>query len=253
MSYEQEALMAVGTRWHGSAVLVLGMAGLLIAAGISSADTSDVEAARGTDLTGLVRVETDRVAALERRVQDLDAEVEGLADAAADNPVRAVQAEVTRKADLAGFSEVEGPGVTVSLDDAPVPDDLSDLPQGTTPDDFVVHQQDVEAVVNALWTGGAEAMTIMDRRITTVSAVRCVGNVIILDGEVFSPPFTITAIGSPARLIDALDTSSGVQIYRQWADYIGLGFDVAEHESVALAAATGPTTMSFAAAERGVA
>lgn len=245
--------MAVGTRWHGSAVLVLGMAGLLIAAGISSADTSDVEAARGTDLTGLVRVETDRVAALERRVQDVDAEVEGLADAAADNPVRAVQAEVTRKADLAGFSEVEGPGVTVSLDDAPVPDDLSDLPQGTTPDDFVVHQQDVEAVVNALWTGGAEAMTIMDRRITSVSAVRCVGNVIILDGEVFSPPFTITAIGSPARLIDALDTSSGVQIYRQWADYIGLGFDVAEHESIALAAATGPTTMSFAAAERGVA
>ncbi len=245
--------MAVGARWHGSAVLVLGMAGLLIAAGISSADTSDVEAARGTDLTGLVRVETDRVAALERRVQDLDADVEGLADAAADNPVRVVQAEVTRKADMAGFSEVEGPGVTVSLDDAPVPDDLSDLPQGTTPDDFVVHQQDVEAVVNALWTGGAEAMTIMDRRITSVSAVRCVGNVIILDGEVFSPPFTITAIGSPARLIDALDTSSGVQIYRQWADYIGLGFDVAEHGSVALPAATGPTTMSFAAAERGVA
>lgn len=245
--------MAVGARWHGGAVLVLGMAGLLIAAGISSADTSDVEAARGTDLAGLVSIETDRVAALEQRVQDLDAEVDGLAESSADNPVRAVQDRVRQQADMAGFSQVEGPGVTVSLDDAPVPDDLTDLPEGTTPDDFVVHQQDVEAVVNALWTGGAEAMTIMDRRITSVSAVRCVGNVIILDGEVFSPPFTITAIGSPARLVDALDTSSGVQIYRQWADYIGLGFDITEHESVELPAATGPTTMSFAAAERGAA
>ena len=242
--------MAGGASWHGGAVLVLGMAGLLVAAGISSADTSDVETARGTDLESLVRAETDRVESLEGLSTDLTAEVEGLADSA-DNPGQAVLDEVSRQAQVAGFSEVEGPGVTVTLDDAPVPDDLSDLPQGTTPDDFVVHQQDVEAVVNALWTGGAEAMQIMDRRITSTSAVRCVGNVIILDGEVYSPPFTITAIGSPARLTDALDTSSGVQIYRQWADYIGLGFDIAEHESVTLPAATGPTTMSFATAQRG--
>ena len=243
--------MASGTRWNGSAVLVLGMAGLLIAAGISSADTSAVDVARGTGLADLARVETDRVGALEQRVQDLSTEIEGLAESSADNPVRAVQREVRQQADTAGFSEVNGPGVTVSLDDAPVPEDLSDLPEGTTLDDFVVHQQDVEAVVNALWKGGAEAMAIMDRRITSVSAVRCVGNVIILDGEVYSPPFTITAIGSHARLTDALDTSSGVQIYRQWAEYIGLGFDVTQHESVVLPAATGPTTMSFASAERG--
>jgi uncharacterized protein YlxW (UPF0749 family) len=251
MPYEREARMAVGTRWHGSAVLVLGMAGLLIAAGISSAGPADVEAARGADLAGLVRMETDRVSDLEQSVQDLGSEVERLADSSADNPVRVVQDEVAQQADMAGFSEVEGPGVTVSLDDAPVPDDLADLPDGTTPDDFVVHQQDVEAVVNALWTGGAEAMQIMDRRITSVSAVRCVGNVIILDGQVYSPPFSITAIGSPARLTDALDTASEVQIYRQWADYIGLGFGVSEHESVLLPAATGPTTLSFATAERG--
>jgi len=86
----------------------------------------------------------------------------------------------------------------------------------------------------------------MDRRITSVSAVRCVGNVIILDGQVYSPPFTITAIGNPAPLSSSLDRSSGVQIYRQWADYIGLGWSVTEHDSVVLPAATGPSTLLYA-------
>lgn len=238
--------MAVKPGWHGGAVLVLGAAGLLIAAGISLADTSTVDATRGTDLPQLVEAQTQRVAALETEVSELTAQIETAGEAAADDPVREIQRDVERKADMAGFTEVEGPGVTVSLDDAPVPKDLTDLPEGTSPDDYVVHQQDVEAVVNALWDGGAEAMQIMDRRLTSVSAVRCVGNVIILDGQVYSPPFTITAIGDPASLTGSLDRSSGVQIYRQWADYIGLGYSVSEHDSVGLPAATGPSALTHA-------
>ena len=38
--------------------------------------------------------------------------------------------------------------------------------------DYVVHQQDIEAVVNALWAGGAESMQIMDQRVLFNSAVR---------------------------------------------------------------------------------
>lgn len=241
--------MAATTGWRGGAVLLLGVAGILIAAGISLADTSDVDATRGTDLPSLVDDETARVAELEEQATELTEQVETLSDVSADDPARRTQPEVDTQADMAGFSEVEGPGVTVTLDDAPVPDDLTDLPDGTSADDYVVHQQDVEAVVNALWDGGAEALQIMDRRITSVSAVRCVGNVIILDGQVYSPPFTITAIGSPARLSTSLDRSSGVQIYRQWADYIGLGWSVTDHDSVVLPAATGPSTLLFAEGE----
>jgi len=240
--------MAATAGWHGGAVLVLGVAGLMVAAGISLGETTEVAASRGTDLPQLVDGETERVAELEAESTDLADQVEALGQVSDDDPMSTVRDEVAYQGASAGFSEVEGPGVTVSLDDAPVPDDLADLPAETSADDFVVHQQDVEAVVNALWTGGAEAMQIMDRRITSVSAVRCVGNVIILDGQVYSPPFTITAIGSPERLTDALDRSSGVQVYRQWADYIGLGYAVQEHESTVLPAATGPTTLSHAQA-----
>ena len=238
--------MATSRRWHGGAVLVLGVAGLLIAASVSSADTSTVDATRGTDLPALVDAETQRVAELEEQSESLAAQVETLSRVDGDKPVRTLQREVSTKATMAGFTEVSGPGLTVTLDDAPVPDDLSDLPDETSPDDYVVHQQDVEAVVNALWEGGAEAMQIMDRRLTSVSAVRCVGNVIILDGQVYSPPFVITAVGDPQAMMTSLDRSPGVQVYRQWADYIGLGWSVTEHESVDLPAASGPATLTHA-------
>jgi uncharacterized protein YlxW (UPF0749 family) len=237
-----------GRGWHGAAVLVLVAAGLLAAAGIRLGGDDDVSASRGGDLVAVVAQQEGRVAELEQRATELAAEVEQLGRRGADPQAAEVITQAEQNAVAAGFTPVQGPGLTVTLSDAPVPADLSDLPSGTTADDFVVHQQDVEGVVNALWTGGAEAMRIMDRRITSVSAVRCVGNVIILDGQVYSPPFTITAVGDRASLQDALDDSRQVQVYRQWADFIGLGFDVTEHADVVLPAATGPTTLSHATA-----
>ena len=65
-------------------------------------------------------------------------------------------------------------------------------PTGFTADDIVVHQQDVQAVVNALWASGAEAMMIQDQRVISTSAVRCVGNTLILQGRVYAPPYRIT-------------------------------------------------------------
>ena len=65
------------------------------------------------------------------------------------------------------------------------------------PNQLVVHQSDLQAVVNALWAGGAEAMTIAGQRVIATSAVRCVGNTLLLNGEVYSPPFRVA--GDRAR------------------------------------------------------
>ena len=35
----------------------------------------------------------------------------------------------------------------------------------------------------------------MDQRLIATSAVRCVGNTLLLQGRTYSPPFVITAIG----------------------------------------------------------
>src|SRR5690606_41382455 len=73
--------------------------------------------------------------------------------------------------------------------------DALPISSGLHPDDLVVHQQDLEAVINALWAGGAEALMVQDQRITSLSSVRCVGNVLLLHGRHYSPPYRISAIG----------------------------------------------------------
>ena len=107
----------------------------------------------------------------------------------------------------------------VTLTDASNVPDV--LPDGISVDDYVVHQQDVQAVVNALWEGGAEAMMLMDQRVISTSAVRCVGNTLILQGRVYSPPYVITAIGNQSDLRASLDRSPSVAIYKQWVDAVG--------------------------------
>ncbi len=85
---------------------------------------------------------------------------------------------------------------------------------GVDANQLVVHQSDLQAVVNALWAGGAEAMTIAGQRVIATSAVRCVGNTLLLNGEVFSPPFRVAAIGPYGHNADALDRSPGVHLFR---------------------------------------
>ena len=87
-----------------------------------------------------------------------------------------------------------GPGVTVRLEDAPTDSPRRDE---VSPDVLVVHQQDLQAVMNALWAGGAEAMELMDQRVISTSAFQCVGNVLKLHGRLYSPPYVVRAIGDP--------------------------------------------------------
>jgi uncharacterized protein YlxW (UPF0749 family) len=93
---------------------------------------------------------------------------------------------------------------------------------GVDPDLLVVHQQDIQAVVNALWSGGAEAMTIQDQRVVSTTGVKCVGNTVVLHGVPYAPPYVITAIGDQDRLREALASAEPVQIYRQYVEAYGL-------------------------------
>ncbi|MCU1676491.1 MAG: hypothetical protein JWM93_1249, partial [Frankiales bacterium] len=145
----------------------------------------------------------------------------------------------------AGLQAVHGSGVVISLDDAPVKPGRP-LPRGAGPNDVVVHQQDVQAVVNALWAGGAEAMTIMGERVISTSAVRCVGNTLLLHGRVYAPPFVIAAIGDPAALRQSLDEEPDVQIFQEYVAAYGLGFDAKSEGDMTLPAYTGPLALTHA-------
>ena len=170
--------------------------------------TAASSAGTRSDLGDLIRAEQQDADDLTDRVERLRTDVEDATDraGAADRRIGIAQRRSRGLELAAGTATVTGPSVTVTLADAPRSADRV-LPEGTSPDDVVVHQQDVQAVVNALWAGGAEAMQIMDQRVVSTSAVRCVGNTLILQGRVYSPPYEITAIGDPDRLYESLDSA----------------------------------------------
>src|SRR5205807_9178206 len=95
-------------------------------------------------------------------------------------------------------SSAERSFAPVVLDDS----DLKHSPSGNV-NDLVIHSQDVQAVVNALWRSGAEAVSINKERLVSTSAVLCVGNTLLLNGTVHSPPYDIVAIGATRDRFDA--------------------------------------------------
>ncbi len=242
--------MAARSMWRVGVPLVLAFAGLLMATSAATARGTDLRADRTTDLADLIREQASRATAGEGTVQSLRDDVDRLTSSqgAADSRVQAAQAQARGLDAPDGLTALSGPGLTVTLDDAH--DDPSvALPSGVTPDDLLIHQQDVQAVVNALWAGSADGIMVMDQRLVATSAVRCVGNTLILNGRVYSPPFVVTALGDPVTLQHALDASPEVTILRGWVQAVGLGYKVQDARSVTLRAYTGTLALSFASAE----
>ncbi|MEO7981364.1 MAG: DUF881 domain-containing protein [Sporichthyaceae bacterium] len=236
------------TLWRLATPLAFGAAGVLF---VTSAGAANGGQLRGTlgDLGDLIRSEQQGADELTQRVERLRADVD-LATGRAGTADRRVAAAQRRTEGLelaAGTAAVTGPSISVTLDDAPRSADRV-LPPGATPDDVVVHQQDIQGVVNALWVGGAEAMQIMDQRVIATSAVRCVGNTLILQGRVYSPPYTVTAIGSPERLAQALEDSPQVRGYRYYVDAFGLGYETHASTSTELPAYDGSLDLLHARA-----
>jgi uncharacterized protein YlxW (UPF0749 family) len=206
-------------------------AGLLFAASHETARGTDLRGGRIVQLGDLITDRQAGVAELEQRAAALRADVDTRGAALAERST-AVQAEVERAARLAGpvgLEAVSGPGLVVTLDDAPRRAEGRE-PVSDNPDDLVVHQEDVQSVLNGLWAGGAEAVTVMGDRIISTSAVRCVGNTLLVHGRLVGPPFVIRAVGDVRGMRAALALEPGVALFRQYVDAYGLTYDVRAQE-----------------------
>ena len=222
------------------------VAGALFASSVRASQGEDLRTDQA-ELSDLIRAQNrsneDRAGRLDELQAEVDAATANLApgNVATQN----LERQANELAAAAGRTPVEGPAVQVRLDDAKLMG--GEVPAGADPDDYVIHQQDVQAVVNALWAGGAEAMMLQDQRVISTSAVRCVGNTLILQGRVYSPPYVITAIGNPAALQSALDEDPDVENLRQWSVAVGLGYDVSTPGEMTFPAYSGSIVPEHAA------
>ena len=252
-------LSARPSPWSVAVPIVAVLAGILFATSGTAAQGRSLRSDAG-GLPDIIREKTQDNARMTGELQRLTTEVDELTHSGApgNTAIEGLESRAEtlvfaagRTADLPDLEDlvvhaVRGPAVEVALDDSPLTQDQ--LPEGFGVDDIVVHQQDVQAVVNAFWAGGAEAMMIQDQRIIATSAIRCVGNTLILQGRVYSPPYRIRAIGDPARLRDFLRRSPEVQIYQEYVKAVGLGYEVTTHDRLEFPSYAGSITPEYATA-----
>jgi uncharacterized protein YlxW (UPF0749 family) len=235
--------------WSVLVPVVALAAGLLFATSGRTAQGNDLRGGEISELRGLIAERNRTQTQQEQQLRQLQAQVEALtAQAASRNgAVAAARRAGEVGAVSAALVPLTGPGVEIVLDDAPQSADGS-RPADARPDDLVIHQSDVQAVVNAVWAAGADGVAIMDRRLIATSAVRCVGNTLLLQGRTYSPPFVITAIVDADATRDQLASSPQVEILEQAVADFGLTFSVEDRSEVRLPEYDGALNMEYATA-----
>ncbi len=94
-----------------------------------------------------------------------------------------------------GLTDVYGEGITIKLHDT---------------SDYAIKYYDLLSLVNELIYGGAEAISINDERIVTMTDIaNPTGPIMLINGERKTSPFTIKAIGDPTRLQSTLSIKGG--------------------------------------------
>lgn len=205
--------------------VVVALTGFLLSTNVRVNRTTTVT----NDTADLVEQGVSEVNQLQDDVNDLQQQVTNLTDALGSGSQNSSESGQSDSSDNNSLMlpAVEGAGVTVTLNDSPLWETAVNNNGSTSNiNDYVIHQQDVESVVNALWAGGAEAMMIMDQRVLFNSAVICSGNVLSIHGKKYAPPFTISAIGDRASMRKALNESEAIIILKQYVAAFGIGYKV---------------------------
>ena len=230
--------------WRVAVPVACACAGLLATTSMINARGTDLRGGRNSDLASVVQEQSQRVEDLRAEVRSVQADIDALTKQVTDPLVRQIEHKVGTLSTPAGMQPLTGPGLTVTLDDAPLD---QPVPDGTDPNLLVVHQQDLQAVINALWTGGAEGISLQGQRIIGTTGIKCVGNTVRLQGVPYAPPYEIVAVGDPTAMYNALISSPQVQDYRAFTvPPYNLGWELRDEPRVTVPAYKEPVTLDYA-------
>ena len=230
--------------WRLCVPAVCALAGLLAATSMINARGTDLRGGRHSDLIGLVSQQRLAVEDLRAQVRTLQSGVDDLTRQVGGARTDLLHRQLVRLETPAGLDTVAGPGLVVSLDDAPLGEPV---PDGTDPNLLVVHQQDIQAVVNAIWAGGARAVSLQGQRIISTTGIKCVGNTVVLHGVPYSPPYRISAVGNPTAMYAALLASPDVRNYRGYtAAPYNLGWSLRSAAQLTVSGFRGALSLDYA-------
>ncbi len=188
-----------------ASVVVVALFGLLIAvAAVQTSRDAGVEDAGRAGLISRIEAQRDAVAARQQLVADLRARTVAAETALSEltQDATALDSRVSRLRSLSGLGAVTGPGVRVVLDER----------EAASPDQRL-RDTDLALLVNALWSAGAEAISVNGQRLTALSAIRTSGSAVEINDVGIAPPFTVLATGNTATLQSRFyDSASGLAL-----------------------------------------
>ncbi|MCF6460009.1 DUF881 domain-containing protein [Clostridium sp. Cult3] len=117
-----------------------------------------------------------------------------------ENIIDILNAELEKNKNIAGFQEVEGPGIVIIMQD--------NMAEGAFGEEYeldIIHDIDVLRIINDLRGAGAEAISVNGQRVLSISEIKCGGPIIRVNGKSLGTPFVIKAIGDPKLLMAAIN------------------------------------------------
>jgi uncharacterized protein YlxW (UPF0749 family) len=234
--------------WRVGTPVVGLLSGALFVVSAADSRGTDLRPGRYTDLAGLVEAEAADYEDVRQNLQDLEDQVDSLTEDVRTLRVTRTRGRIEELKDPAGLEPRSGPGVSITLSDSP--DDILDeaVAHDIKVAQLVVHQQDIQAVVNALWGGGATAVTIAGQRVITTTGIKCEGNAVQLQGVPYPQPYVIEAVGDPDALMAALDADPLVTGYRTDAanPYVQIGWELHTEDEIVAPAYDGLLDLRYA-------
>jgi uncharacterized protein YlxW (UPF0749 family) len=234
--------------WRVGTPVVGLLSGALFVVSAADSRGTDLRPGRYTDLAGLVEADAADYEKVRQDLVDLEEQVDSLTEDVHTLRVTRTNGRIEELKDPAGLEPRSGPGLSITLSDSP--DDILDeaVAHDIKVAQLVVHQQDIQAVVNALWGGGATAVTIAGQRVITTTGIKCEGNAVQLQGVPYPQPYVIEAVGDPDALTAALDADPLVTGYRADAanPYVQIGWDLETEDEIDAPAYDGLLDLRYA-------
>ena len=222
-----------------SMLLVCALLGFAVSIQFKSVQLSNSSpSARYEELQKMYQSELDKNASLHDQISQMQSTINNYRDSIEQTGTayKGMEADLLRAENLAGLTDVYGPGLTITLSDAKNTD------PNVPAEYLILHDSDLRSLVNELLAAGAEAISINDERVVSTTAIRCVGPVVIVNNARSGTPFVIKAIGDGTTLETAINMTGGIlSELRRW----NIGVDIQKSDRIDMKAYSGNVTFKY--------
>lgn len=144
---------------------------------------------------------------LEKRNKELKYDIEKkekvLAESRKKMDEKSIMSKIEKEIDflevINGNKTLKGEGIVLTIDDNKIEDT-----KGRNINEDLIHDEDIQIIINDLKRAGAEAISLNDQRITSASEIKCGGPVIRVNQKTYTNPFVIKAIGNKDKLEETM-------------------------------------------------